>query len=160
MREQIILMGMDILQPAIALMIWTMIIWAWMYITRIPAMQKAQIQPDDAQIVGLLDKKLPNQVQWKAHNYNHLHEQPTVFYAVAIILAIIGQGDGMNAFLGWIYMGLRVVHSVVHVTANKVMVRFVMFLLSSIVLIALIASAAMTIFGSGTELQGSGLVQM
>lgn len=146
-------MGMDILQPAVALMIWTMIIWAWMYATRIPAMQKEHIQPDDAQIVGLLDQKLPRQVQWKAHNYNHLHEQPTVFYAVAIVLAIVGHGDGMNAFLAWIYVGLRVAHSLVQVSANKVAVRFVLFALSSLVLIALIANAAMVVFGTGTEIQ-------
>jgi hypothetical protein len=152
-------MGMDILQPAIALMIWTMVIWAWMYATRIPAMQKAQIQPDDAQKTDLLDSRLPQEVQWKAHNYNHLHEAPTVFYAVAIILAILGAGDGMNAFLAWIYVGLRVVHSIVHVTANRVMVRFVLFLLSSIVLIALIVDAALIVFGSGTQLQGAGLIK-
>ncbi len=146
MRESIILMGMDILQPAVALMIWTMIIWAWMYITRIPAMQRAHIQPDEARQIGLLDAKLPENVQWKAHNYNHLHEQPTVFYAVAIVLAILGQGDGMNAFLAWLYLGLRVVHSLVQVTANKVMIRFVLFLLSSLVLIALILHAAMVVF--------------
>lgn len=141
---------MDILQPAVALMIWTMIMWAWMYVTRIPAMQKAAVDVDrmvndpDAS----LDRSLPARVQWKAHNYNHLHEQPTVFYAVCIVLAIIGAGDGMNAFLAWIYMGLRVIHSVVQVTANKVIVRFVLFALSSIVLIALIASAAMILFAS------------
>jgi hypothetical protein len=146
MREEIILMGMGILQPAVALMIWTMIIWAWMYITRIPAMSKAQIQPDEARKTGILDEKLPQQVQWKAHNYNHLHEQPTVFYAVAIILAIVGHGDGMTAFLGWIYMGLRVAHSLVQVTANSVLVRFVLFAISSVVLIALIAQAAMVVF--------------
>lgn len=151
-------MGMDILQSAVALMIWTMIIWAWMYVTRIPAMQQAQIQPDEAQVAGLLDKKLPDQVQWKAHNYNHLHEAPTLFYAVAIVLAILGAGDGMNAFLGWIYVGLRMVHSLVHVTANKVMVRFVLFLLSSVVLIALIVDAALIVFGSGTQLQGADLI--
>jgi len=148
-------MGMDILQSAVALMIWTMIIWAWMYSTRIPAMQRQHIQPDDAQLSGLLDQKLPAKVQWKAHNYNHLHEAPTVFYAVAIVLAILGAGDGMNAFLGWIYVGLRIAHSLVHVTANKVMVRFVLFLLSSVVLIALIFDAAMIVFGSGTQIQAA-----
>lgn len=151
MKDQIIMSGMAILQPAVALMIWTMIIWVWMYATRIPAMQKAQVQPDDAQIAGLLDKKLPQQVQWKAHNYNHLHEQPTVFYAVAIVLAYVGHGEGMNAFLAWIYVGLRVAHSIIQVTANKVMVRFVLFALSSVVLIALIASAAAVVFGLGDQ---------
>lgn len=138
----------DILQPTVALMIWTMIMWAWMYATRIPAMQKAQVDvnrlvsdPDAS-----LDRTLPASVQWKAHNYNHLHEQPTVFYAVAIVLAMIGEGDGPNAFLAWIYMGLRVIHSIVQVTANKVMVRFVLFALSSLVLIVLIADAAIAVF--------------
>ncbi|AWW74479.1 hypothetical protein CD351_08580 [Erythrobacter sp. KY5] len=140
------MIGMEILQPTIALMIWTMIIWAWMYASRIPAMAKAEIAPDDAQMVGLLDQKLPREVQWKAHNYNHLHEQPTVFYAVAIVLALLGEGGGANAFLAWIYVGLRVVHSVVQVTANKVMVRFVLFALSSVVLITLIAKAAFVAF--------------
>ncbi len=152
-------MGMDILQPVVALMIWTMIVWAWMYAVRIPAMQQAQIQPDEARQTGLLDQKLPPQVQWKAHNYNHLHEAPTVFYAVAIVLAMLGQGDGVNAFLAWLYVGLRVAHSLVQVTANRVLVRFVLYLLSSLVLIALILHAAMVVFGSGTELQGAGLIK-
>ena len=143
------MIGKEILQPAVVLMIWTMVMWAWMYATRIPAMQKAQVDvnrlvsdPDAS-----LDRQLPAQVQWKAHNYNHLHEQPTVFYAVAIVLAIVGAGDGLNALLAWIYVGLRVIHSIVQVTANKVMVRFVLFALSSVVLIALIVDAALVVFG-------------
>lgn len=142
------MIGMDILQPVVALMIWTMIIWVWMYVTRIPAMGKAGI--DGKNLVGGvgadLRSKLPDSVNWKADNYNHLHEAPTVFYAVAIVLAIIGQGDGMNAFLAWIYVGLRVIHSLVQVTANRVAVRFALFALSSLVLMALILHAAIAVF--------------
>ena len=143
------MIGMEILQPAVVLMIWTMVMWAWMYATRIPAMQKAQVDVDRlvSDPDASLDRQLPAQVQWKAHNYNHLHEQPTVFYAVAIVLAIVGAGDGLNALLAWIYVGLRVIHSIVQVTANKVMVRFVLFALSSVVLIALIVDAALVVFG-------------
>lgn len=142
------MIGMEILQPTVVLMIWTMIIWALMYSTRIPAMQKAQM--DAKSLVGTtgasLRSELPDKVNWKADNYNHLHEAPTVFYAVAIILAILGAGDGPNAFLAWIYVGLRIAHSLVQVTANRVMVRFVLFLLSSVVLIVLIARAALLVF--------------
>jgi hypothetical protein len=143
------MIGMEILQPAVVLMIWTMVMWAWMYATRIPAMQKAQVDVDRlvSDPDSSLDRQLPAQVQWKAHNYNHLHEQPTVFYAVAIVLAIVGAGDGLNALLAWIYVGLRVIHSIVQVTANKVMVRFVLFSLSCVVLIALILDAALVVFG-------------
>ncbi|MGB7372854.1 MAPEG family protein [Pontixanthobacter sp.] len=135
-----------IFKPVIILMAWTMVMWAWMYVTRIPAMSKAGIAPDEAAVTGKLDQALPSSVQSKAHNYNHLHEQPTVFYAVTIILASIGQGDGMNALLAWIYVGLRIAHSLVQATANKVMVRFILFALSSLVLIALIFHAAVTVF--------------
>ncbi len=138
--------GMQILGPVVALAIWTMIMWAWMYATRIPAMSKAEMNPDDAAMTGVLDKILPAGVQSKAHNYNHLHEQPTVFYAIAITLALLGLGDGLNALLGWMYVGLRVTHSLVQVTANKVMVRFVLFAMSSLVLIAMIVHAAMAVF--------------
>lgn len=135
-----------ILQPVIVLMAWTMIIWAWMYVTRIPAMSDAGIRADDARKTKALDETLPAEVQWKAHNYNHLHEQPTLFYAVCLLLAMVGQGEGMNALLAWIYVGLRIIHSIVQVTANKVMVRFVLFAVSSVVLIALILHAGMWAF--------------
>ncbi|MEZ5681984.1 MAG: MAPEG family protein [Erythrobacter sp.] len=137
-----------ILQPVVALAGWTMIMWWWMYLTRIPAMNKAGI--DGAKMVGStgasLRAELPDSVSWKADNYNHLHEAPTVFYAVAIVLAIIGQGDGLNALLAWIYVGLRMAHSLVQATANRVLVRFVLFALSSLVLMALVLHAAITVF--------------
>ena len=144
------MIGMTILQPVVALAIWTMVMWAWMYATRIPAMNASPDIAEPAKLVGTtggdLRSKLPDRVNWKADNYNHLHEQPTVFYAVAIVLAITGQGDGVNALLGWMYMGLRVIHSLVQVTANVVLVRFILFALSSLVLIALILHASMTVF--------------
>ena len=142
------MIGMGILQPIVALAGWTMVMWLWMYATRIPAMNKAKVDPqalaNDPDYT--LDRIVPPQVQWKAHNYNHLHEAPTVFYAVAIVLAIVGQGDGLNATLGWAYVGLRVLHSLVQATINKVMLRFIIFVLSSLVLIALILHAAMAVF--------------
>jgi hypothetical protein len=137
-----------ILQPVIALAAWTMIMWVWMYATRIPAMNKAGI--DGTKLVGSngasLREKLPETVSWKADNYNHLHEAPTVFYAVAITLAVIGQGDGLNATLAWAYVGLRVVHSLVQATVNRVLVRFALFALSSLVLMALVLHAALAVF--------------
>jgi hypothetical protein len=139
---------MDILQPVVALAAWTMVMWLWMYATRIPAMRSAKVDPDrlarDPE--AKLDKLLAPEVQWKAHNYNHLHEAPTVFYAVAIILAIVGQGDGLSATLGWVYVALRVLHSLIQATVNKVMARFIVFALSSLVLVALVVLAAIAIF--------------
>lgn len=137
-----------ILQPAVALMAWTMVMWLWMYATRIPAMNAAKLDPDALaqDPTRTLDDILPAQIQWKAHNYNHLHEAPTLFYAVCLLLAVAGQGNGMSAQVAWAYVGLRVTHSIVQSTVNKVMVRFVLFALSSIALMALIYHASRVVF--------------
>ena len=141
------MVGMDILQPVVALAAWTMVMWAWMYATRLPAMTALKVDPDSLarDPEAKLDRLLPPQVQWKAHNYNHLHEAPTLFYAVAVVLAIVGQGDGLNATLGWVYVALRVIHSLVQATVNKVVMRFAVFVASSLVLAALIARAAIAL---------------
>ena len=125
-----------------------MVMWVWMYATRLPAMTAAKLDPDELVRQGgkTLDQLLPAQTQWKAHNYNHLHEAPTVFYAVALALALMGQGNGLNATLAWAYVGLRIVHSLVQATINKVMIRFLLFSLSSLVLIALVVHTVMAAF--------------
>lgn len=141
--------GMEILKPMAVLAGWTMIMWIWMYATRLPAMTAAKVNPDDLTKGApkkTLDDVLPAQVQWKAHNYNHLHEAPTVFYAVSLALAFIGWGDGLNATIAWAYVGLRIVHSLVQVTVNKVMVRFMLFALSSLCLMALTLHLLIALF--------------
>lgn len=134
-------MKSPILLPVIALTAWTMVMWAWMYLTRIPAIVKMRMKLDPYAPRGEQMNQLPAQVRWKADNYNHLMEQPTVFYAVGIVLAILGAGDGLNNTLAWIYVGLRVIHSIVQASVNNVMLRFVLFLISSIVLVVIIARA-------------------
>ena len=142
-------MHSEILQPVIVLTAWTMIIWIWMYATRLPAMSRVEgldVKNWVGGVGGDLDKVLPAKTQWIAHNYNHLHEAPTVFYAISIVLAIIGQGDGYNATIAWAYVGLRIAHSLVQILWNRVAVRFVLFLLSSIALIMLVTHAGISIF--------------
>jgi hypothetical protein len=140
--------GAGTLPAVIALAAWTMVMWAWMYATRLPALGAAKVDLDEIvrDPATSLDDVLPVGVQWKAHNYNHLHEAPTVFYAVAIVLAIIGAGDGLNAQLAWGYVAIRVIHSLVQATINKVTVRFVLFAMSSVVLMVLVARAVMVMF--------------
>lgn len=144
------MIGAEILKPLAVLAGWTMVMWIWMYVTRIPAMNKAGIDPKN--LVGGsgkdLDAVIDPKVQWIAHNYNHLHEAPTVFYAVALALALIGQGDGLNAELAWVYVVLRVLHSLVQATSNRVMIRFALFALSSLALMALTLHLLLAVFHS------------
>ena len=141
-----ILQAAPILQPVVVLVLWSLVMWAWLYATRIPAMQKAGIVPDPSLTSAELNARVPASVRWKADNYNHLMEQPTIFYATALTLALVGHGDGLNAWLAWGYVALRIIHSLVQATVNAILVRFSIFMLSSLVLVALAIHAAMTVF--------------
>ena len=126
-----------ILLPVMALVAWSLVMWLWMYVTRLPAMRKAEMKPDPNAPRGEQMSQLPPAVRWKADNYNHLMEQPTIFYAAALALALMGQGDGINLILAWTYVGLRVVHSLWQALTNVIEVRFVLFALSTLPLIAM-----------------------
>jgi hypothetical protein len=136
-----------ILGPVVALLLLTAVVWLWMYITRIPAIAKMGMKLDPNLPKGEQMSQLPPRVRWKADNYNHLLEQPTMFYAVALTLALLGAGDGLNATLAWSYVGLRVVHTLQQTLWNKIEVRFMLFSLSSLVLFALVIRAALVIWG-------------
>lgn len=142
------MIDMSILQPIVALAAWTMVMWFWMYATRLPAMNARPLPPEELATLnqGKLDSLLPPKVQWKAYNYNHLHEAPTVFYAITLVLAFTDSGDGLAAILAWAYVALRMAHSIVQATINRVMWRFAIFSASSFVLMALIVLAALAVF--------------
>ncbi len=135
--------------PVIALIGWTLIMWLWMYATRIPAMKRAKI--DVAKLTGGtgadLRAVLAAKAQWPADNYNHLLEQPVIFYAICIVLALMDQGDNLNATIAWTYVALRIVHSLVQVTTNRVIIRFTLFALATIALMMLTVHAAMAFWG-------------
>jgi hypothetical protein len=139
-------MESPILQPVIALVLWSFVMWAWLYATRIPAVQAGKVAMPPSMTSADLAAALPVRVRWPADNYNHLMEQPTLFYATALVLAVAGQGDGLNAALAWGYVGLRVVHSLVQATVNVIMVRFLIFMVASLVLLALAIRAALGVF--------------
>jgi len=140
-------MATGMLAPVVALAAWTHVMWLWMYATRIPAITAAKMALDPQAPRGEQMASLPARVRWKADNYNHLFEAPTVFYAVAITLALLGDG-GWVSYLAWAYVGIRVVHSLVQVTWNKIEVRFALFALSTFVLIALTVRAAQLLLAS------------
>ena len=85
---------------------------------------------------------MPAEVRWKADNYNNLREQPTLFYAVALTLAALGADAGLNTALAWLYVTLRVAHSLVQATINIVMLRFILFMAATLVLLVLSIRAA------------------
>lgn len=132
-------MQAQMLAPAAVLIAWSLVVLLWMAGTRFPAMAKAGLTAGNTPPGGRgqnLDGVLPDNVQWKSHNYTHLLEQPTLFYAVVVIIALMGAAAG-DVLAAWIYVGLRVIHSVWQATVNRIPVRFSLFLLSTCALIYL-----------------------
>ncbi|MFT3726049.1 MAG: MAPEG family protein [Hyphomonadaceae bacterium] len=141
------LMGM--MGPVLALVVWTLVMLVWLYVRRIPAMRKAGIDP--AKIKGSesyagLPPMDPKAV-WVADNYNHLHEQPTIFYALCVYSHLVGVADGFNAGLAWAYVGVRVIHSLIQVTTNFVPLRFAVFNIGSLLLIIVAVRNVFGMFG-------------
>ena len=135
-----------ILQPVIALALWSMVMWAWLYATRLPAMMRARTKLDPTLPRDVMLGGLPPRVRWKADNYNHLMEQPTLFYAIALTLALLEQGGGLNLGLAWAYVVLRVIHSLIQALINVIVLRFAVFMVASGVLVVLVVRAAMASF--------------
>src|SRR5262245_44559123 len=140
------MMHSPILAPLVALVLWSFVMLAWLYATRIPAVIKARIAFDPRRAPEEFHAQLPAEVRWKADNYNHLMEQPTLFYAVALTLAVLGAGAGLDAGLAWLYVGLRIAHSLVQAAVNAVIVRFAIFMAASLVLLVMTVRAALLVF--------------
>lgn len=144
-------MQAQMLAPAAVLVVWSLIMLYWMGFTRLPAMKKTMGGVGKAKPGGRgqdLEGVLDPRVNWKSHNYAHLMEQPTLFYAVSLIIALLGAAAG-DVLAAWIYVGLRVVHSIWQATVNVVTVRFLLFNLSTLALVYLAYRALMlTLFAS------------
>ena len=137
-----------ILAPVVALVAWTLIVMVWMMIARRRAFAQLGINwgniPRGSRGKDL-DGRAPDEAQWPSHNYNHLMEQPTIFYAIALTLALMDFGGGINLYLAWGYVGFRVLHSIVQSTVNIVAIRFPLFALATLCLLGLTTHAALKI---------------
>ena len=144
-------MQAQMLAPAAVLVAWTLVMLVWLGVVRLPALSKVTGGLKNAKPGGRgqnLEGVLDDRINWKAHNYAHLVEQPTLFYAVSVIVALLGAGP-TDVLLAWVYVAIRIVHSIWQATVNVVSVRFTLFLLSTIALVVLaIRALALTLFAN------------
>jgi hypothetical protein len=135
-----------ILAPAAVLVLWSLIVLIWMAAVRGTAVSKLPREamremPRAGGRGSDLEKRLPDRAAWPSHNYSHLMEQPTLFYATVMILALVGQGTGLNLMLAWGYVGLRIAHSIWQILVNTLPIRFALFILSTVCLMVLAINA-------------------
>lgn len=141
-----------ILAPVIALIAWTLVIMLWMVVARFGEFKRLGITLDNIPPGSRgadLEGRAEPRAQWKSHNYSHLVEQPTLFYAIALTLALLDMGDGINLWLAWGYVGFRVIHSLIQATVNIVKYRLLVFVLATLCLIGLTVHAFARILHDG-----------
>ncbi len=137
----------EFLLPVLALVAWTLVMWVALYATRIPAMKRAGIDPQEAAHPGTYAHRMPERARSVADNYNHLHEQPTIFYALMFFIVLTGGIAAATLNLAWAYVGSRIVHSIVQSTINRVVVRFAIFAFGSLLLVCLTVRELIRILG-------------
>lgn len=135
----------SILHAVLGMGMLSLVMFVWMYATRLPAFGKAKLDPQEAMHPGTYHDRIPSEVRRVADNYNHLMEAPTVFYAVAIAIVILGLADPLHAWCAWAFLALRVVHSLVQATINKVALRFALFAFSWVALGTMIVRGLLAI---------------
>jgi hypothetical protein len=134
-----------LLGPVVVLVSWTLVMLVWLAAARLPKIKQSGVTPPPGSRGVDFEKAVPGKVNWPAHNYAHLHEQPTLFYAIVLTLVALGDHFAINLYLAWGYVGLRIIHSLVQATSNVVRIRFTLFMLATLCLAALTLHAAISL---------------
>lgn len=137
--------GRLMLTPVLVLIGWTLVMWVWLYATRLPAMARHGVDPRKIRQKSELDV-LPAEVRRVADNYNHLHEQPTLFYALMFYCHLAGVVDGFAVALAWIYVLSRIAHSLIQSMWNYVPARFSAFAIGTLALMVLVLRCFIALF--------------
>ena len=138
-------MNNEILEPVICMTILTFFMMIWMYATRIPASKTLEDQGvnlEDLSHPSKLGGVFPSKVERVADNYNHLFEQPTVFYAITFVIWGLEHTDMIHLYCAWFYVIIRIIHSILQATLNLVWIRFSVFILSWVALATMILREA------------------
>ena len=133
-----------LLAPVVGLVTWTLVVMLWMLVARAGEFRRLGVNfsniPAGSRGVDL-EGRADARAQWKSHNYNHLMEQPTIFYAIVITMALMGMNEPINVWLAWGYVAFRVIHSLIQGTVNIVRFRLPIFLLATLCLFGLTVHA-------------------
>jgi len=135
--------------PIVALVSWTLVVQAWMFATRFRELGALGISLKGrrgSSTRNALENVFPDAVNWKAHNYANLMEQPTIFYAIVLALVVLDLRAPVDTWLAWTYVASRIAHSLIQATVNIVTYRLAAFVAGSLCVTLLAGHALSAIF--------------
>ena len=134
--------------PVFGTILLTLVVWIYMYVKRIAFIRSRNLTPGELSVPGRLAEVSPPEVSNPSDNLKNLFEIPVLFYALALYLFVTDQVDGAYVAAGWIFVAFRALHSAVHCTINVVMLRFYLYLISTIAVWYIALRAALAHFGA------------
>ena len=138
--------GTEIFKPFTAMLVLTFAVWVYMYVTRIGYMVRNKVDAQKATTPERAMELLPETINYAAYNLRNLAEIPVVFYALCLMLYVTGQVDAVYVAAAWAFFAFRALHSLVHCTFNRVIVRFGLYMLSALALWFMLARAVLDMF--------------
>ena len=133
----------QILWPILSMMLLTLIVWVYMYVTRLGHIKSARIDPQELTTAYRAAKHFPEHIAYPSENLRNLFELPVLFYALCLYLYVTEAVDSLYLVLAWAFVVLRVVHSAIHCTINRVHWRFIAYMLSSTALWVMLLRAVL-----------------
>ena len=127
--------------PCAAMVFVTALIWIKLYADRLSEMRAKRINPQSLATLRAAAGRLEN--TQAADNFRNLFEVPVLFYVLCIALAITGGSTPGFVTAAWAYVGLRALHSLIHVTYNRVIHRFLVYVTSTVLMFGMWAVFAM-----------------
>lgn len=137
----------EIFGPVFATVFLTFVVWVYMYVRRIRFINGSGVTPEQLAVPGALAELSPPEVSNPSDNLKNLFELPVLFYALALYLFTSNQVDATYVAAAWVFVGFRVLHSAVHCTINIVMLRFSLYLISSLAVWFIAARAMLRYLG-------------
>ena len=141
--------GPNILQPMLAMIVLTAIVWFVLYARRLPAMHKVGADTQEYTTPDKGAALLPESVSYPAHNFRNLFELPVLFYALCLYLYVTATAQGLDVFAAWLFLLFRVIHSAIHCTVNIVMARFLAYCAAALALWFMLGRALWGVFQAG-----------
>ncbi|WP_377480849.1 MAG: MAPEG family protein [Microcoleus anatoxicus] len=137
-----------IFSPFFATVFLTLIVWVYMYIRRISFITSRKLSQKELSVPGTLAQISPPNVSNPSDNLKNLFEIPIIFYALILYLFITNQVDAVYVNVAWIFVVFRALHSAVHCTFNLIILRFYLYLFSTLAVWFIAIRAAPIHFGT------------
>ena len=135
----------EIFGPLLVMFLLTLVVWLTLYARRLPFVFSGEFKPDRGTSLEL-DMASPASIVHPSDNLKNLFELPVIFYALVIALYVTEQVDTVYLTAAWVFAGFRILHSVMHCTANIIPVRFLLYLVSAFSLWFMVLRAAFDYF--------------